>query len=127
MASWEIGERNDDDFAGEIIELNGFFFRQAMFDFHASARVQLETWYFHVFLVDFSGKVIASLPTSQVPHYQHWLKPPSNTWKAICSRQLDDLDIYVPISRFLTHLDIYFLNFLVFQLLKRWNLWKPGI
>ena len=25
MASWEIGERNDDDFAGEIIELNGFF------------------------------------------------------------------------------------------------------
>jgi hypothetical protein len=71
--------------------------------------------------------VIASLPTSQVPHYQHWLKPPSNTWKAICSRQLDDLDIYVPISRFLTHLDIYFLNFLVFQLLKRWNLWKPGI
>ena len=69
--------------------------------------------FFMFFLVDFSGKVIASLPeriASQVPHYQHWLKPPSNTWKAICSRQLDDLDIYVPISRFLTHLDIYFLS-----------------
>ena len=50
MTSWEIAERNDDDFAAEIIELNGrMAFRQAMFDFHGSGRVQLETWFFHVF------------------------------------------------------------------------------